>query len=99
MECPFELPVEANVSVVDSDRRYITGTNGFPFIFGDADKEAADYIVQAINSYEKYEKYKKVVQDLVTCATKYPDDYATKDLNKLIPFVIKEAKQALKEKP
>lgn len=54
MKCPFELPVSTNVSVVDSDRRYITGTNGFPFICGDADKDYADYIVQAINSHEKF---------------------------------------------
>ncbi len=63
MKCPFELPVEANVSVVDSDRRYITGTNGFPFICGDADKEAADYIVQAINSYKKFKTALEVISD------------------------------------
>ena len=55
-------------------------------------EEEVAYIVQAINSHEKF---KTVVQNLVSSATNYPDDYATKELNQLIPFLIKEAKQVL----
>ena len=93
----MELPVKpkdkcnytnaAVIEIIDADGVFIAEVRNV---------ETRDYIVQVINSYEKF---KIVVQDLVNCATKYPDDYATKDLNKLIPFVIKEAKQALKEKP
>lgn len=53
-----------------------------------------DYIVKAINCHEKL---LTVTQHLVESSTRHPKDYATENLNELIPYLIKEAKQALKE--
>jgi len=102
MKCPFELPVKANVSTVDSDRRYITGTKGFPYICGDMLKEYADYIVQAINSHEKL---KTVSHNL---AKTMGIDYAIRTLSAsedtmavgaavILKGIQSQAKQALKE--
>lgn len=54
MRTPFELPVEAQISVVGSDSYYIT-TTGHIYICGDiSSKETADYIVQAINCHKLF---------------------------------------------
>ena len=88
MECPFELPAYKNIT----DLGFEVTDGNLKTLFRNLTEKEADYIVQAINSHEKF---KTVVQNLVSSATKYPDDYATKELNQLIPFLIKEAKQAL----
>ena len=95
MKCPFELPVEKDISTQFSGKTFyrIIDANKCSIAVGLTEKNA-DYIVQTINSHEKLVE---VVRHLVSSATKYPEDYATKDLNKLIPYLIKEAKQALKE--
>jgi hypothetical protein len=103
MNCPFDLPVRVEIlpiKVADYDRPYsIVGKTvesvGEIYAYL-GNKDRADYIVQAINNYEKF---KTVLQHLVDSATKYPEDYATKDLNKVIPYIIKEATEALKDKP
>ncbi len=96
MECPFKIPVKPVGEHFAEGFYFRAECDNGAIVFLCPTKADLDYIVQAINIYEKFEK---LVQDLVACATKYPDDYATKDLNKLIPFVIKEAIEALKEKP
>ena len=57
MKCPFELPVKAETSIVDSDSRYIT-TETHTYICGDiSSEEYADYIVTAINAYDSMKEF------------------------------------------
>ena len=103
MKCPFELPVEAHISSVDSDMRYITGSNGFPFICGDINTEYADYIVQAINSHEKlvkalkenyeYTKYAGANKRINT--QEYMDEFFNRGLSaqQVVKQVLKEVEQ------
>lgn len=56
-----------------------------------------DDMEEIAHNFNSHEKLVAVVRNLVSSATKYPDDYATKNLNELIPYLIKEAKQALKQ--
>ncbi len=61
MKCPFELPVVAEVSVVDSSSRYIT-TVTHKYICGDvSSKDYTDYIVQAINSHGKFKTALRII--------------------------------------
>lgn len=96
MKCPFELPVRRTQHPDIHGLFRIRARSQMP-LAKNLTKDEADYIVQAINSHESQEKLEVVVRHLVSSATRYPKDYATKDLNKLIPHLIKEAKQALKE--
>ena len=97
MKCPFELPVEANVSAVDSDNRYITGKNGFPFIFGDVKKEYADYIVQVINSHKKLVGNLKNVDNCLAILANTKSEEGMSDFPGLLDKLWDYVKQALEE--
>lgn len=55
MKCPFVLPVKTNVSPVDPNLRYVSSVDRSKvgYIFGDCNKDYADYIVTIINSHKK----------------------------------------------
>ena len=66
MKCPFELPVKATVSTVDTDKRYISSLDYKTFVCGDVNKEYADYIVTVINSHRNLEMYKEYVETRIS---------------------------------
>lgn len=77
MECPFELPVEKelNVSSISGNFYRIVDARKAIIARGILEKYA-DYIVQAINSYEKLIKIKQISYEAICTGDQEASDKA-----------------------
>jgi hypothetical protein len=97
MECPFELPVRSYKRPDGFCR--IRGNNGRAICKDIAEKDEADYIVQAINCHEK-------LREAIEAALRISDLWTLKEVEtmfeneaKALAIMKTRFEQALKEKP